>query len=671
MVVSRTEPRPSETGSPDSQSTAAGLAPGAWTRGAQVAVAILAIVTAVFVWWAWKEGAYFDTVFLPGAILLYGILIMLLVGAPFERRLNGPVRVALAAILALAGWTLLSIAWTSASDTAVKYSEHVALYAAAFGLGLWICDLAGRRRLLPLAAVAALGGAIGVVTTVTLASGTDVASYFHTDDATLRFPIGYRNAEAAFLLISFWPMVVLAAKESVPWQFRALLTGAATMMLELAVLSQSRGSLPAVAVALVVFLALSPHRLRAAAFLGLAVLPVLPTLPTLLHIFQYGRVGPELIPLMRDSAHAIVFSFVGSVVLAAVCVRGIEPRLALSRERALLISRLAAGIAIAAVVVGGTVFVAKRGGPVKFLDQRVSEFTRVGSPKLRSQGTRFGANVGSNRDDFWRVALDEGRDHLLLGGGAGSFASTYLQHRRSGESPRDPHSVEMLMFGEIGLVGVLIFGTFIAASALAGLRSRKVDPAAAALVAGSLGAGTYWLVHASFDWLWNYPAITAPVIFLLGAAGAPSILNRTGGLGRRTRYIGAIVFAAALLIAVPLFLSQRYENRAYGEFPGNPAPALSDLNRAADLNPFDPQPLLAKGVIESRLGRDAAAESALRQAIGRQPDGFAGHFFLARVLARTDLTAARAEAREALRLNPLDPQARALARSLSRARAQR
>jgi O-antigen ligase/polysaccharide polymerase Wzy-like membrane protein len=668
MAAPRIEPRSGESGSSDSQPTAAGLSHGAGTGAPQVAIATLAIVTAVFVWWAWKQGAYFGTVFFPGAIVLYSILILLLVGAPFNGRLNGPVRVALAAILALAGWTLLSITWTSANDAAVQDAERVALYAAAFALGLWICNLAGRRRLVPLAAVAALGTAIGIVTTVTLASGADVGFYFHPDDATLRFPIGYRNAEAAFLLISLWPMIVLAARESLPWQLRALITGAATMILDLAVLAESRGSLPAAAVALLVFLALSPQRLRVATFLGLAALPLLPTLPTLLDVFQHGGAGPGLIPLMRDAAHAIVLSVIGSVVLAAVCVRGVEPRLALSHERAQLISRLAAGLAIAAVLIGGTVFVAKRGGPVKFLEQRVSEFNRDGSPKLRSQGTRFGANVGSNRHDFWRVSLNEGRDHLLLGGGAGSFASTYLLHRRSGESPRDPHSVEMLMFGELGLVGVLMFGTFIAASALAGIRSRQVGPSAGALVAGSFGAGTYWLVHASYDWLWNYPGVTAPVFFLLGAAGAPSLLDRAGGLGRRVRYVGTIVFAAALLIGVPLFLSQRYENRAYGEYPGDPAASLSDLDRAADFDPYDPRPLLAKGLIESRLGREAAAAVAFRQAIDRQPDGYAGHFFLARVLARTDLAAARAEAREALRLNPLDRQTRQLDRSLRRAR---
>jgi cytochrome c-type biogenesis protein CcmH/NrfG len=73
-------------------------------------------------------------------------------------------------------------------------------------------------------------------------------------------------------------------------------------------------------------------------------------------------------------------------------------------------------------------------------------------------------------------------------------------------------------------------------------------------------------------------------------------------------------------------------------------------------------------VIESRLGRDTDAVSSFRNALDREPDGYAAHFFLARALAPTDLEAARAEANEALRLNPLDFRTRGLARRLERQR---
>lgn len=631
----------------------------------QVAVAIAAIVAGILSWWALKQGGYFGSVFLPGAIILYALLGMLLLAAPLRVRLDGPALVALAAIVALAAWTLLSFAWTDSRDAAVQYAQHAFLYAAIFCLGWWTASLAGRRALIPLGAIAATGVVVGIVITVVLASGNDISSYLHAD-ATLRYPIGYRNAEAAFLMICLFPLVVLGAEGGLPWWLRALLVGAATMLLDLTVLAESRGSLPAAALALLAFLALSPRRLRAAMYLLLAGLPVLAALPTLLNLFQNGYGGDDaaVLPLIRDSARAIALSSAGSVVLAAVCIRGVELRLDLGPRRVQLLSRVAAGVAIAVMVIGGTLFVAKRGGPIGFLDQRVSEFRAGGNPNLQPEGTRFGVNVGTNRGDFWRVAWDQGKDDPLAGGGAGSFAAAYLIHRDSFETPRDPHSVEMLMLSELGLVGLLLFGAFITAAAIAGLRSRRSGLPAAALVAGGLGGGAMWLAQSSYDWFWNYPAITAPAIFLLGAVVAPATFDVAARLAPRVRYAAAGGVALIAIAAIPLFLSQRYANRGYDLFPSDPAAALDDLDRAASLDPWDPEPLLTKGVIEQRLGRGADAISSFRDGLARERDNYAAHFFLARALAPTDLAAAQAEAAEAARLNPLDRQTRRLNRRL-------
>jgi hypothetical protein len=667
MAVPRTEPKQGGSGSSKSQSDAAGTAALATGPGqARLAIVIAASVATVFVWWAWKQGAYFGTVFLPGAIILYGLLVVLLIGAPFRGRFAGQPRIALAAIVALAAWTLLSIAWTNFPDAAVQYAEHEMLYAAVFALGLWSSNLARDRVLLPLAVIAVTGAAIGIVITVTLASGTDVASYVHSDDATLRSPIGYRNAEAAFLLICLWPTIVLAAERGLAWHLRALMIGATTMLLEHAVLAQSRGSIPAAIVALVVFLALTPRRLRMATYLILAAVPVLPALPVLLDVFQHGHGGPGLLPLLRDASRAIALTSIGSIALAAVCIRGVELRLKLRPELVKLVSRTAAIAAISAVVVGGTVFVATRGGPIKFVDQRVSEFNQGRTPDFRRQGTRFGINIGTNRKDFWRVAIDEGRDHPLLGRGAGSFAVQYLQRRKSDDTPRDPHSVELLMLSELGIVGLLLFGTFAVSAGVSAVRSWRLSRAAAALVAGSLASGVYWLVHASYDWFWNYPGVTAPVFFLLGAAAGPGVLAGTADLARRARPWAVAAPAVALVAAVPLFFSQHHANRAYEDWQHDAGAAFDDLDRAASLDPFDPEPLLAKGVIALRLHLPRQAEAAFRDAIDRQPDGYAAHYFLAKALAPTDPAAARVEADEAVRLNPLDGQTRRLKRRLRR-----
>ena len=97
------------------------------------------------------------------------------------------------------------------------------------------------------------------------------------------------------------------------------------------------------------------------------------------------------------------------------------------------------------------------------------------------------------------------------------------------------------------------------------------------------------------------------------------------------------------------------------EFAATPAHV-----RAAALDPWDPEPLLAKGLIESRIGRGREAIDTFRDAVARQRDNYASHYFLARALAPTDLAEARAEAAEALRLNPLDLSTRQLNRRLSR-----
>ena len=199
-------------------------------------------------------------------------------------------------------------------------------------------------------------------------------------------------------------------------------------------------------VSIVAVFALSPWRLRLAAYLGLAVLPVLAALPVLLDVYRHGTIAGSL-PFLHDAATAVILSVVAAVAVGA-CAARVERGVHLTPGTARRLERgLALGAAVIAVA-GLAAFVGARGGPARFVDQRVSEFTRGGYPDLHSQGVRFGANVGSNRNDFWRVALHEGI-RRPLGGGAGSFQLDYLRERRSHETPTDPHSVEMLMFSEL------------------------------------------------------------------------------------------------------------------------------------------------------------------------------------------------------------------------------
>lgn len=622
---------------------------------------------ALFCWWGWRQGAYFGAVFFPGAAALYLLLIVLLMFAPFLGRLRGYSLAALSALPLLAAWMLLSLLWTPTRGSALEYANHAFLYGALFMVGLWLCSLLSREMTLAFAPVAIAAIVVGVGTTVAISTGTHLMTYVHGDD-TLRFPLGYRNANAAFFLICLWPVMTLAADRDRPWSFRALMVGGAAILVELAVLSQSRGSLPAAAIATVVWIAFSPSRLRAATQLGLVLVPVAFAMPTLLHVFQHGEVDAATLPLLHDAGRAVVLSSLASLTLAVVTFRSLEPRVRLSRYTQ---RRVGAGLILAVVLVGGSaagVFLAQHGGPVKFIDSRAREFTHGGIPNLTSQGARFGANVGSNRDDFWRVSLDQMRSAPILGRGAGSFQLDYLRHRRSPESPRDPHSVELLMLGELGLPGFLLLIAF-GVGVIGGLvRSRRLGPSPALLASGALAAFAYWAVHASYDWFWNYPVLTGVIAYLAGAALAPAIGSVRGSLGRGARVAAGSLVALVALVSLPLYLSGRYTERALGEWRASPVDAYRDLDRAASLNPFDLQPLLSKGVIASRRGDRSAALTAFGKAESREPDNYAPHYFIAEALLHANRRVAMREYMESRRLNPHGPEIAALGRALKNAR---
>ena len=143
-------------------------------------------------------------------------------------KLHGAARWAFLALFGLAAWTLASGLWSPTPAVAVSDSQRVLAYALSFVLGIWLCLLLGRRMLLALAPLAAAGPVVAVATLIALWIGDDAGEFFE-ENASLRYPLGYRNAEAAFFGVALWPMLVLAAARSLDWRARGALVGAATL----------------------------------------------------------------------------------------------------------------------------------------------------------------------------------------------------------------------------------------------------------------------------------------------------------------------------------------------------------------------------------------------------------------------------------------------------------
>lgn len=632
-------------------------------------ILLAVVLAAIWAWWGWKQGAYFGAVMLPGAVLLCAAGALGALGAPTSLRLglNPPARVALGALVALAGWTLASALWSPAPDVAVADAQRVLVYALAFGLGLWLCNLAGRRMELALAPIAVAGAIVAVATTVALLAGDDIHRYVEVD-GTLQYPLGYRNANAAFFFVAVWPALGLAGSRGLDWRLRGLALGAATLCLELGLLSQSRASVIAGAVAVLVFLVASPRRASA---LGWLVLAVVPALGVVAHLGPLYHAALDNRPLLGELHSAVGAAAIGGVI--AIVAGGLAarfgarvapgPRREAQIDRGVLVGLgafLLAGVAAFAIAVGN---------PVDWIGQRVTEFNRGNNGSLHAQTTRFGFNTGTGRGDLWRVAvLEAGRDPLF-GAGAGGYRFVHLRERESGSvTVRDAHSAELETLSELGVPGLALLMAAVAAAALGIRRSRRLGPGAAALGAVAFAAGAYWLVHASLDWFWPYAAVTAPVICLAGAACAPAMRTvraSRGGTGRQLIVTAAIIFAAS---TIPPFLSDRYLSAAFSEWRTDLSGAYSDLDEAARWNPLSEEPQLATGAIARAAGDRGRAIDAFTAATRKRPEDWAPHYYLATIYARSAPRLARAEVDLALELDPKEPALRALRRRLDSAR---
>ncbi len=646
-------------------------------RGAQrparlepAALLALIVLAVIECWWGAKSGGFFATVLLPGTVALCAMLAMLAWIAPWRSslRVSPAVAVAVAAPVALGGWAALSAIWSPAPEIAVEDAQRILAYAVCFGLGLWLSDLLGPRAHLALVPLALAGAFAGVIAVVGMHGGDHPAHYLD-EDGTLEFPLGYRNANAAFFLIAMWPALGLAARRNGVWVGRAAALGAATLCLCMGMLSQSRGSMIAAAAALCVYVVFSRDRARRLAWLAAAVLPALIVLPPLTDLYQAASAGDPLASLggeLRRAANATALSVVVALGVGAALAL-LEARIPASPRAGGIADRVALAGLVAVVLAGSVAFVATVGDPLDWLGQRASEFRAGEASQPIGKKSRFTLNARTGRGELWRIALLDFRRHPLIGDGAGGYRYTYLRERRRDAPPavRDAHSVELENLSELGIVGLVLFTSAIGAAAIGAVRARRRGPPAAWLSVFALAAGTYWLAHSSLDWFWPYPAVTAPVFALLGSACAPAVRVDRPAPARSWSRLALAAAAIALAVStVPPFLSQRYTDDAYDSWQADPARAYRDLDRARSLNPLSVEPLLAEGAIARASGDRRRAIEAFREAVAKRPEEWVSYYLLAVLHQRDDPALARREVKAAHARDPHNAEVAALADEL-------
>jgi O-antigen ligase len=482
--------------------------------------------------------------------------------------------------------------------------------------------------------------------------------------------------------MAFWPALLLARSPGLPWSVRGLLAGGAVLLAEVALLSQSRGSLYATPVMLVLVFALIPRRVRTFALLVPVAAGVAAAAPAVLHVGENLR-GGRVTAAAMHSATTAMFTAAAAVGLIVALGAAVESRRAFSNAMARRVHRGLAAVAIVALVAGLAGGVAVAGNPISRVRHGWDTF-RAGYGS-NGTGSRLTSGLGSNRYDFYRVALNEFVAHPILGIGADNFEQQYLVHGHSDETPHYPHSVELRALVETGLVGLLLGLVGLGAALLASARGiyseigRRADPLARDVAAAALAGFAYWLVHGSFDWFWEFAGLGAPAFALLGVAcalaprpiragsEAPEPVRRPDAL-RRLGLVaaGALALAAVVSLASPWF-SQLQVQRAARIWTYAPQKAYARLADAARLNPLSDEAQLVAGSIALRFDDLTRADHEFSQALGRTPgDAYAALELGAIASTRGDHAEALGLLERAAQLNPRDPltrQALALVRA--------
>jgi tetratricopeptide (TPR) repeat protein len=636
-------------------------------REAPATVPALAAL-ALFVVWATSQAGYPVTHWAPGGLVVLALLAMTLAIVRVRlAELPTTVRVALAALAAYTVLSFLSILWAAVPGDAWEGADRTLLYLLVFALfACWrqqgvtaaLLVVAWTLALIALAAFTALH-----------VRAADVASLQALiPGGRLVYPSGYANANAAQWLMAFWPALLLARGPRLPWALRGLLAGGAVLLAEVALLSQSRGSLYATPVMLVLVFALLPGRTRTFALLVPVALGIAAAAPAVLRVGDHLHAG-QATPAAAHGAVSAMFLAAVVVGLAVALGAALETRRTYSqttRRRVDTAVRACAVLTLVVVLVGG---LAAAGNPLTRIKHGWDTF-KGGYASDSSTGSRLISGLGSNRYDFYRVALDEFLAHPIAGIGADNFQEQYLVHGRSEETPRYPHSVELRTLADTGLAGVVLALVGLGAALLAGWRAlRSADPLARAVAAAALAGFAYWVVHGSFDWFWEFAGLGAPAFALLGIAcavapaptdareraapphmrgrGAPADVQERGapadaqergapadmgdrpapGLHRRPR-TGTLAFAfACVLMALALaaslaapWLSQLEVESAARIWTKAPQTAYERLHDAARLNPLSDEAYLVAGSIALRYGELARADRQFVLALGRSPD---------------------------------------------------
>jgi hypothetical protein len=623
--------------------------------------------TIAFLVLAATEAGFYATAWYAAALFMLGLLVATLIAVGLPRSVPKATLAALGLFAGYAAWSYLSISWADQQGVAWDGANRTAMYLLVFAIfTLWPMGETGGRLVLGVFGLGMAG--IGLVELLRADAAADPARFF----IDLRFaePAGYINANVALWTLGLFACVFTAASRETPLALRPLAFGGAGLLAALALMGQSRGWALALPLALIVFVIVTPGRVRLLVTLGVVALATFLIRGPVLDV--HDEVGTRsLDALLQDATAATMLAVVGLLVVGLAWAL-VERRLELGPAASRRLGRVVGG-AVGVVAVGGAAVALAAGDPADRLSTTWDEFkTGTEGQEGSGGGSRF-STAGSNRYDFWKTAWELFKEEPVGGIGSENFQVEYLRRGTSTETPRYPHSLQMGVISQTGLVGALLLAGTLLAAAVAAVWNRAGPVGRRAVAGGALGVSAYWLLHASVDWLWEFPGLTAPALAMLGMAGAlaPRAAGATASAGARrvpAAFAAAGAVALALSFAFP-WLAALQVDRATDDWRSDPQTALDRLDTAADLNPLSNEAQLTAATIALSVGDTERARTEFEAALDRDPETAYALLELGAMAAeRGERETAIAMLRRALLLTPRDEVTRDALRAVRRGR---
>jgi hypothetical protein len=609
---------------------------------------------------------------------------------------------AIGALTAFAVWSGVSVLWSVAPDqTWIELNRalsYVIVLALAIAAGASyrgsVRVIAGGYLLVALAVtVYALGQKLAPGLHISGLSDLNQNTSLGSLDpgqsgspARLRAPLDYSNALALFITMAVPIAVAAAADDSRTRRARSAALVVLSLMLLAIVLTQSRGGLIALGVALVISAAVGGRRLKTLALVAIAGI-------TTAFPLAFALISPSLVnanvPLASrevagaELAAVLLVSLVALWGLARLFFKR-EQATRMSPERARGIGRLLVALstlALAGWVVSLALSPRGLGGSIShaFSSHSFATVTASGSP---GGPQRVVIKSSEHRVAWWKEATGAWSDRPVAGWGAGSFPVTHLLYRRDTLPVKQPHSVPLQFLAETGVIGALLGVGGYALLLGAGVGTvRRLPPGSERMLAAALLAGgVAYAVHALIDWDWDIPGVTLPALVFLGVlAGARGrVADRPRrlpgpGVGVRATTLAALTLvlcAYAVSAALPSLSASKATDAlvaASSSSPGRLEQALATAELAARIDPLSDEGLKSAAAVAVQRGDPALARRYLLDAVRRDPSDAVAWGRLTDI--EFQLGDHRGMLRAVTRLLALDPQ-NVKARSLAQLAAQ-